>query len=84
MYIAFINANSVPLLVASLPALFAKSSLIWPAILNLIVQQKERQLVIDEVIGQGSLLIELFKKTSSKKHASSNDEEPEVVANEKI
>jgi hypothetical protein len=40
MYIAFfVDGTPVPPLLATVPSLFAKSSLVWPALLNILVNK---------------------------------------------
>ena len=45
LYSAFINPNQISARMASIPALFSKSSLLWPSLLNLHVQKKETKSV---------------------------------------
>jgi hypothetical protein len=42
LYVAFINHDGVPPLVASVPAFFAKLSLIWPSFFNIIANREIR------------------------------------------
>ena len=42
MYSAFINVTQVSSYTESITAFFSKSSLVWPACLNLYVQRKEK------------------------------------------
>ena len=53
MYSVFINKPKVPPLMGTIPALFAKTSLIWPAILNIIIQKNESKKIL------GVLIVEL-------------------------
>ena len=52
MYTAFINDVSLTPLMATIPALFAKSSLVWPAILNIQIQKNERKKMFDVVLNE--------------------------------
>ena len=53
MYSVFINKPEVSPLMGTIPALFAKTSLIWPAILNIIIQKNESKKIL------GVLIVEL-------------------------
>jgi hypothetical protein len=77
MYSAFINQPPMTKTLATIPALFAKSSLVWPAILNLILLNRERKKFLDTLVEEGSKLIRSVKirrSTASKKsHVSINN-----------
>ena len=45
MYSAFIDPYAISATMATVPAFFSKSSLLWPALLNLHVQKKETKSV---------------------------------------
>lgn len=72
MYSALINEPPIPVVVAAIPALFAKSSLVWPAILNLILLNRERQKFFDSVIEEGSKLLRSLRNHGSSGHNSFN------------
>ena len=50
MYSAFVNENSVSPLAATVPAFFAKSSLLWPSILNLMAHKKAARKIILKIL----------------------------------
>jgi hypothetical protein len=57
IYSVFINSPPIDKIYATIPALFAKSSLLWPAILNVILQNKVRRRLFDDLVENGSNLI---------------------------
>jgi hypothetical protein len=59
MYSVFINTPKITPIMGTIPALFAKTSLIWPAILNIIIQKKESKKML------GVLLFELQNLVNS-------------------
>ena len=77
MYSVFINKPPIPKTLATIPALFAKSSLVWPAILNLILLSRERKRFIDDLVEEGSKLLRSVKNIKStislKSHASNSN-----------
>jgi hypothetical protein len=42
LFIVFISKTPVTPLLATIPSLFAKTSLVWPAIVNLVLRKKEK------------------------------------------
>ena len=54
----------IPPIVATVPALFAKSSLVWPAVLNLLMQKKEGHKLLHASILEPSRLLAVLAITS--------------------
>ena len=49
-YSAFINVVPIPPILATIPALFAKSSLIWPPITQLLLEKKEGKKILTNLL----------------------------------
>jgi hypothetical protein len=69
MYSVFININkpTVPQIWTTISSLFAKSSLVWPAILNLILFNKERKTPKKSDLRK-SLKIQTYKISRNETH----------------
>ena len=82
IYSAFLHYifNSLPQLspaLSTIPALFAKSSLVWPAVFNLILLNKERKKFLDGIIEEGSKLLLNVQYSVFKKEGNTIHEEKE-------
>ena len=65
MVSAFINVNTISPKLATVPALFAKSSLVWPAFLNSLFFHKiSKNKQFDKVLQEGSNIIVVLNNPS--------------------
>ena len=58
MYSAFINDPPLSPIIATIPALFAKSSIVWPAVCNLILMNKERKKFFETIVEESSKFLQ--------------------------
>ena len=67
MYTVFINNPPISPQLATIPALLAKSSLVWPAVLNMILLKVEEKKSYDSVKDENISTIPLIHYTKIRK-----------------